>query len=216
MQYWLMKTEPESFSFDDLERVRVEPWTGVRSMFARFHMRNMTVGDGVLFYHSSCEPPGVAGLACVVRTKVVDETQFDPDSKYYDPKATRAKPIWDCVDVEFVGRLPRYVSLGEIRADPSLAEMPLLKRGMRLSVQPVTEAQFQKIVGMADEPAPVLDDKPRTPRSPAKKPSPTKKKGTTAAKAAKAKPAKAKAAAKARNVPQKPQATKKKQKQATR
>lgn len=153
-QYWLMKTEPETFSFDDLERVKVEPWTGVRSMFARFHMRNMQPGDEVLFYHSSCEPPGVAGLARITRTKLVDETQFDPASKYFDPKATRDKPIWDCAEVEIVRRLPRFVSLHEIRVDPALADMPLLQRGMRLSVQPVTADQFQRIVAKADGPAP--------------------------------------------------------------
>ena len=156
-QYWLMKTEPESFSIDDLERVKVEPWSGVRSMFARFHMRNMTVGDPILFYHSSCEPPGVAGLAKVVRTRVIDETQFDPASKYYDPKATREKPIWDCVDVELVARLPRFVSLGEIRADLVCADMMLLKRGMRLSVQPIDEQHYARIVAIAGEPAPDED-----------------------------------------------------------
>lgn len=153
-QYWLMKTEPDTFSIDDLERVKVEPWSGVRSMFARFHMRNMSVGDEVLFYHSSCEPPGVAGLARVVTTRVIDETQFDPKSQYFDPKATREKPIWDCVDVEFVSRMPRFVQLAEIRLQPALEDMPLLQRGMRLSVQPVTEAQYKRIVAMADEPAP--------------------------------------------------------------
>ena len=170
-QYWLMKTEPETFSIDDLERVKVEPWSGVRSNFARFHMRNMSVGDDVLFYHSSCEPPGVAGLAKVVRTKVIDETQFDPASKYFDPKATREKPIWDCVDVEFIARTKRFVPLGEIREEPVLADMPLLKRGMRLSVQPVTEAEYKRIVAMAAEPAPVLVEK--TPVK--KKPAPKKK-----------------------------------------
>ena len=169
-QYWLMKTEPETFSIDDLERVKIEPWTGVRSMFARFHMRNMTVGDEVLFYHSSCEPPGVAGLARITRTKLVDETQFDPASKYFDEKATREKPIWDCAEVELVTRLPRFVALGEIRAEPMLADMPLLKKGMRLSVQPVTEEQYRRIVAMADEPAP-----PEPPPKP-KKPKPAKKK----------------------------------------
>src|SRR5690606_33227146 len=123
---WLMKTEPETFSIDDLERVKVEPWTGVRSTFARFQMRKMQVGDEVLFYHSSCQPPGVAGLARVTRTNVIDETQFDPDSPYFDPKATRERPIWDCVDVEFVARLPRFVPLAEIRAELSLADMMLL------------------------------------------------------------------------------------------
>jgi predicted RNA-binding protein with PUA-like domain len=175
-QYWLMKTEPETFSMDDLERVRLEPWTGVRSMFARFHMRNMSVGDDVLFYHSSCEPPGVAGLARITRTKVVDETQFDPASKYFDEKATREKPIWDCAEVEFVSRLPRFVALHEIRAEPSLADMPLLKKGMRLSVQPVTEAQYRRIVAMADEPAPPEPPKPKKPA--AKKSNKARAKGT--------------------------------------
>src|SRR4051812_15971230 len=161
MSYWLMKTEPETFSIDDLERLKIEPWTGVRSMFARFHMRNMSVGDEVLFYHSSCEPPGVAGLARIVRTHVVDETQFDPKSQYFDPKATREKPIWDCAEVEFVSRMPRFVSLGEIRAQPMLEDMPLLKKGMRLSVQPVTEEQYRRIVAMADEPAPPVVEKPK-------------------------------------------------------
>ncbi len=207
-QYWLMKTEPETFSIDDLERVKIEPWTGVRSMFARFHMRNMNVGDEVLFYHSSTEPPGVAGLAKVVKTRVIDETQFDPKSPYYDPKATREKPIWDCVDVEFVRRLPRYVQLAEIRLQPALEDMPLLQRGMRLSVQPVTEAQYRRIVEMADEPAPpeeLLKNAPvkwparkggAAPRKPttkqqqkAKKPRTGKGKGTGTAKAkTKAKP----------------------------
>src|SRR5690349_2915080 len=104
-----MKTEPEAFSIADLAKVRVEPWTGVRSTFARFNMRKMKVGDEVLFYHSSCEPPGVAGLARVHKTGVVDETQFDPENKYYDPKATREKPIWDCVEVEYVATFPHYV-----------------------------------------------------------------------------------------------------------
>ena len=153
--YWLMKTEPETFSIDDLERVKVEPWTGVRSVFARFHMRNMTVGDDVLFYHSSCDPPGVAGLARVVKTKVIDETQFDPASKYFDEKATREKPIWDCVEVEFVAKLPFLVSLPHVRAEPELQQMKLLQIG-RLSVMPVAEAEFRKIVEMGHaEPKPL-------------------------------------------------------------
>ena len=153
--YWLMKTEPDTFSIDDLERVKVEPWTGVRSVFARFHMRNMSVGDEVLFYHSSCEPPGVAGLARVVKTKVIDETQFDPASKYFDEKATREKPIWDCVEVEFVEKLPYLVSLPHIRAEPELQQMKLLQIG-RLSVMPVAEAEFRKVVEMSRvEPKPL-------------------------------------------------------------
>lgn len=154
-KYWLMKTEPETFSIDDLERVRVEPWSGVRSMFARFHMRAMSVGDEVLFYHSSCEPPGVAGLARVVKTGVIDETQFDPASPYFDEKATREKPIWDCVEVELVEKLPFYVSLHHIKAEPELKDMALLKIG-RLSVQPVTEDEYRYIVAMGHaEPKPL-------------------------------------------------------------
>src|SRR5262245_23074442 len=105
--HWLMKTEPDTFGIDDLARARIEPWTGVRNFTARNFMRDgMQVGDAVLFYHSSCEPPGVAGLARVVRTGVVDDTQFEPSSKYYDPGAKRDDPRWICVDVEFVEKLP--------------------------------------------------------------------------------------------------------------
>jgi predicted RNA-binding protein with PUA-like domain len=152
-QYWLMKTEPETFSIADLARVGVEPWTGVRSHFAKANMRKMEVGDEVLFYHSSCEPPGVVGLARVAKTGVIDETQFDPASPYFEPRATRDKPIWDCVEVAYVETLPRQVAIAEIRAEPALADMWLLRRGMRLSVQPVTAAEFKRIVAMARRPA---------------------------------------------------------------
>ena len=149
-RHWLMKTEPETFSIDDLARVRVEPWTGVRNFQARNLMRDqMQVGDDVLFYHSSCEPPGVAGLARIKRTGVVDETQFDPTSKYYDAASRRDEPRWICVDVEFVDKFAELVPLAAMRADPKLAEMPLLRRGMRLSVQPVTPAQFAHVVKVA-------------------------------------------------------------------
>jgi predicted RNA-binding protein with PUA-like domain len=147
-----MKTEPEQFSIDDLARVRVEPWTGVRSFMARAVMRQMQVGDAVLFYHSSTQPPGVAGLARVSRTNVVDQTQFDPRSAYYDPKATRDAPIWDCVEVEFESKLARFVPLDEMRAEPALRRMMVLRRGMRLSVQPVTPGQYKKLVAMGNHP----------------------------------------------------------------
>ncbi len=151
MAAWLMKTEPETFSISDLERVRVEPWTGVRNYVARNHMRAMAVGDDVLFYHSSCEPPGVAGLAKVVQTGVVDETQFDPTSPYYDPRSTRDKPLWDCVQVEYAATLPRLVTLAELRAEKSLKKM-LLFTWTRLSVMPVTPAQYQSIIEMSARP----------------------------------------------------------------
>jgi predicted RNA-binding protein with PUA-like domain len=153
-QFWLMKSEPAQFGIADLARVNTEPWTGVRSFFARAHMRAMSVGDEVLFHHSSATPPGVAGLARVVRTHVIDETQFDPKSPYHDPRATRDQPIWDCVEVEYVATLPHFVSMERLRADPRLADMVLLQgRGIRLSVQPVTEVEYQ-VVGELGHSAP--------------------------------------------------------------
>jgi predicted RNA-binding protein with PUA-like domain len=148
MAAWLMKTEPDTFSIADLQRVGTEPWTGVRNYVARNHMRAMAVGDDVLFYHSSCEPPGVAGLARVIEVGVVDETQFDPDGPYYDERSTRDKPLWDCVRVEYVETLPRLVAIGELRAEKSLGKM-LLFTWTRLSVQPVTAAQYEKIIAMS-------------------------------------------------------------------
>jgi predicted RNA-binding protein with PUA-like domain len=156
-QYWLMKSEPDQFGIADLERVRVEPWSGVRNFMARFHMRQMQVGDEVLFHHSSVQPPGVAGRARVVRTNVIDETQFDPASPYFDPKATREKPIWDCVDVEYVATFPHFVSMDRMRAEPALADMVVLRHG-RLSVQPVTADEFARVVALGDipeEPKPI-------------------------------------------------------------
>ncbi|MFT3697492.1 MAG: EVE domain-containing protein [Kofleriaceae bacterium] len=178
MRYWLMKTEPDTFSIDDMQRVQVEPWSGVRSNFARMHMRAMTVGDRVLFYHSNAEPSGVAGLASVERVGVIDETQFDPKSQYFDEKATREKPIWDCVDVRFVEKFPTFVPLWQLRADTALADMVLMKNG-RLSVQPVADGEYHHIVelGHSDPiPEPPKPKKPAKTKKPAKKPAPKKKK----------------------------------------
>jgi predicted RNA-binding protein with PUA-like domain len=191
-QYWLMKSEPDQFGIADLARVKVEPWTGVRSYFARNHMRAMSPDDAVLFHHSNATPPGVAGLARVVRTGVVDQTQFDPASPYHDPKATRDQPIWDCVEVEYVATLPHFVSLDRIRAEPSLAEMLLLRRGMRLSVQPITEADYETIVRLGQVAPPVEAAKPA--RRVAARPAARAKPVVEAKSAAKAKPAKAKPA----------------------
>ncbi len=145
-KHWLMKSEPDQFGISDLQRVEVEPWTGVRNYMARNHMRAMAVGDAVLFHHSNAKPPGVAGLARVVKVGVVDPTQFDPDSKYYDAKARRDVPTWDCVEVEYVETLPQFVSIDRMRAEPALADMMLLQRGMRLSVMPVTKAHYDRVV----------------------------------------------------------------------
>ena len=168
-RFWLMKSEPDSFSIADLARVKVEPWSGVRSYFARAHMRQMQVGDDVLFHHSSVDPPGVAGLARVVRTGVVDETQFDPGSPYFDPAAKREAPTWDCVDVEYVTTLPHFVEIWRMRAEPALADMLVLKPG-RLSVQPVTEAQYERVVALGQAPPPEPPKKPKPAKKVAKKP----------------------------------------------
>ncbi len=149
MHYWLMKTEPDAFSIDDLARVGTEPWSGVRNYQARNFMRDgMAVGDGVLFYHSSCAEPGVVGIAEVASTAYPDPTQFDRKSPYFDPKATRAEPRWMLVDVRFVRKLKRTITLAELREAPRLEGLGLLQRGSRLSVMPVTRGQWSAILAL--------------------------------------------------------------------
>jgi predicted RNA-binding protein with PUA-like domain len=145
---WLMKSEPDVFSIDDLAKRKTAGWDGVRNYQARNFMKSMAVGDEVLFYHSNAAPPGVAGLAQVAKTAYPDLTQFDRKSDHYDPKATAAAPIWFQVDVRFVRKFPRLLSLDELRGVPALADMLLFRRS-RLSVQPVTDAQRAVIVALA-------------------------------------------------------------------
>jgi predicted RNA-binding protein with PUA-like domain len=151
MRYWLMKSEPDEVSIDDVLAMpaRTVAWTGVRNYQARNFMRDsMRVGDGVLFYHSSCAVPGVAGLAEVASTPYPDDTQFDSSSKYYDPKASRENPRWMLVDVR-VTKKTRLVPLSELRAHPELSGMVLLQRGSRLSITPVTPEEWKIVVGLA-------------------------------------------------------------------
>ncbi len=147
---WLVKSEPETFSIDDLAKKKVAGWDGVRNYQARNFMKDMRVGDKVLFYHSNAAPPGVAGLAEVARTAYPDPTQFDPKSDHHDPKAAPNAPIWFQVDVRFARKFPRFLSLDELRGIPELADMLLFRRS-RLSVQPVTDAQFKAIVAHAED-----------------------------------------------------------------
>ena len=149
-RYWLMKTEPDDFSIDDLARVGTEPWTGVRNYQARNFMRAMQVGDGVLFYHSSCEVPGIYGIAEVVSAAYPDPTQFNRKSKYFDENATREQPRWYLVDVGFVRTLKRPIPLQEIRehADALGEDFALIRRGTRLSVMPVTAAQWKHLLSL--------------------------------------------------------------------
>ena len=149
MRHWLFKTEPDSFSIDDLERVGREEWSGVRSFQARNLMREMKPGDLGFFYHSSTKPPGIVGICEVLGAAHPDSTQFDKRSEYYDRTSKREAPKWWCVDVKFVRRLPRMVTLEELRTIPALAFMPLLRRGQRLSVQPVSPQEWELILALA-------------------------------------------------------------------
>lgn len=148
-RYWLMKSEPEEYSIEDLRREGTGVWSGVRNYQARNHMRSMRVRDRVLFYHSNARPPGVVGVAEVAREAYPDPTQFDPKSDYYDPRSLPEAPRWSAVDVRFVEQLPRMVSLDELKQDPALATMLVVRRAMRLSVQPVEAAHFRHIVSLA-------------------------------------------------------------------
>lgn len=150
-RYWLMKSEPDAFSIDNLEKVGTEPWNGVRNYQARNFMRDgMQVGDGILFYHSNCAVPGIAGLAKVASKAYPDETQFDPKSDYHDPKATREEPRWMLVDVAFDRKLKRVIPLEEIRqhADALGEGFALTSKGTRLSVMPVTAAQWKLLLSL--------------------------------------------------------------------
>jgi predicted RNA-binding protein with PUA-like domain len=158
MPYWLMKSEPDEVSFDDVLAAPqgTVAWFGVRNYQARNFMRDqMQVGDGILFYHSSCAVPGVAGIAKVASTPYPDASQFDAKSPYFDPKATPEQPRWISVDVTAVAQ-GRYLPLGELRGVPELEEMVLLQKGSRLSVSPVTPGQWNKILQMAGIEAPAM------------------------------------------------------------
>jgi len=148
MRYWLMKTEPDEFSIDDLAKRKVEPWTGVRNYQARNFIREMEAGDGVLFYHSSCEVPGVAGIAEVAATAYPDPTQFDRKSDYYDAASKREEPRWSLVDVKFKRKLKRVIPLAELKDRNELEGFALLARGNRLSVLPVSKPQWDFILGL--------------------------------------------------------------------
>jgi predicted RNA-binding protein with PUA-like domain len=147
-RYWLFKTEPDAFSIDDLARVNTEEWSGVRNFQARNLMREMKRGDRGFFYHSSVTPPGIVGICEIVAEAHPDSTQFDPKSDYYDRSSKRDEPKWWCVDVGFVEKFARMIPLDELRAIADLSAMPLLRRGQRLSVQPVNEHEWKRILAL--------------------------------------------------------------------
>ena len=151
MRYWLMKSEPEAFSIDDLHNrpAQTEHWDGVRNYQARNMMRDdMKISDQVFFYHSNCDEPGIVGIAQVVREGYPDFTAFDPDDKHFDPKSNVEKPTWIMVDVQFVRKLSRTISLRELKQQTELAELALLRRGNRLSIMPVSAEHWQFILAL--------------------------------------------------------------------
>lgn len=149
MRHWLIKSEPDVFSIEDLARVRREPWTGVRNYQARNFMRDeMKEGDLALFYHSNAVPPGVVGVARVVGKPYADETQFDPSSEYYDPKSTRENPRWVLVDFEYVGTFAEQVTLQRMKESEKLEGMVVLQKGTRLSITPVEAWHFREVCRM--------------------------------------------------------------------
>jgi len=150
MAYWLLKSEPSVYSIDDLaaEPGQTTLWDGVRNYQARNHLRAMRVGDQAFFYHSSCDEPGVVGVMQVVREAYPDPTAFDPRSKYFDAKSTADKPRWQVVDLRYARKLRRTITLAELKSDPALVEMPLVRRGNRLSVMPVPDSAWRHILAL--------------------------------------------------------------------
>lgn len=149
MAYWLFKTEPSTYGFERLKKERRTEWSGVRNYQARNNMMAMKKGELGFFYHSSIAQPAIIGVCRVSREAYPDFSARDPKSPYYDPKASAEKPIWQMVDVAYVKALPRPVSLAELRKDPRFSAMPLLARGMRLSVQPVSERHWELVLQLA-------------------------------------------------------------------
>lgn len=151
MQYWLMKSEPDAFGIEDLANLpkKISPWDGVRNYQARNMLRDdMKVGDLAFFYHSNCQPPGIVGIVKVVKSGYPDHTAFDPESKYFDPKSQPDNPRWFMVDVQLVEKFAHMITLDELRANPLLKDMVLLRKGNRLSITPVTQTQWRAILGM--------------------------------------------------------------------
>jgi predicted RNA-binding protein with PUA-like domain len=148
MKLWLMKSEPDVYSIDDLERDGTECWEGVRNYQARNFMREMAEGDLALFYHSNAKPPGVAGICRITRAAYPDDTQFDKKSHYFDPKSKKEDPRWSMVDVTFVEKLDEFVPLQALKDDPQLEGMRVTQKGSRLSVQPVEKKHFKRVLKM--------------------------------------------------------------------
>ncbi len=150
MQYWLLKTDAESYSIDDLKRDGATAWTGVRNYQVRNYMRDqMKVGDKGFFYHSSTAEPAIVGICEVASGPIPDETALDPKDSHYDPKATPANPIWMCVEIKYVKHLKRPITLAELRKTKGLETMGILQKGSRFSITPVTEKEWKIVTGLS-------------------------------------------------------------------
>ena len=149
MNHWLMKCEPAAYTIDDLQRDGSTSWEGVRNYQARNFLREMREGDPVLFYASNADPSGVTGLATVSREAYPDQFALKKGHKYHDPKATKDDPIWSMVDIAFAGKFPEIVPLETLKATPGLEEMMVTKKGSRLSIQPVTKAEYEIVVRLS-------------------------------------------------------------------
>ena len=148
--YWLAKSEPSVYSIDDLEADRVTYWDGVRNYQARNNLKEMKVGDFILFYHSNADPIGVAGVAKVSKGAYPDPTQFDKRSKYFDPKASKENPRWFCPDIQFVKKFKEVITLAELKEDKKLKDMLVIRKGQRLSVQAVAKKDYDRVLELAE------------------------------------------------------------------
>jgi len=146
MAYWLMKSEPEAYSIDDLAREGSTLWDGIRNYQARNFMRSMATGDRAFFYHSNSTPPGIVGLMEVIETGLVDPSQFEPQSKYFDPASNPEQPRWDCARLGYLGRFAALLSLEQLRAQFSEDELAVVRRGNRLSILPVPDASAERLL----------------------------------------------------------------------
>jgi predicted RNA-binding protein with PUA-like domain len=148
MPYWLMKSEPDEFSIQDLQQIGEGRWDGVRNYQARNFLRQMTAGDLFFFYHSSCATPGIAGIGRITGSAYPDPTALDRNSPYYDAKASEAKNPWSAVNVSFVEHFESVLTLPRLKAEPALSQMPLVQKGSRLSVMPVSESEWHAILAI--------------------------------------------------------------------
>ena len=146
--YWLMKSEPDAYSIETLEKEKETIWDGIRNYQARNFMRKMEIGDQVFFYHSNCKPPGIVGLMEIVNKNIIDPTQFDKNSKYYDSKSYESNPRWDCVKVKFLSKSKKIISLEELRSLFNEEELLVVKKGNRLSILPVLEKSANLLISM--------------------------------------------------------------------